>query len=271
MKPTKPKPARVSLDASMVEAMAYKLVPTVPEGQEWFYEMKWDGYRAIGQKTAGGVALFSRQHKSFADPFRDIWAALATLRCKSAVVDGEVVALVDGKPSFQALQASRSRKPDIFFFLFDLLELNGKDYRRQSLTERRALLQSVMPLKLSPELPGSAVALMEGARKLGFEGIVAKRKDSTYEEGERSGAWVKWKAEQQDIFLIGGYVPGSGGFDELVIGLKENDGLRFVARLKNGFMPATCASVMHAIEKLALKSVRSSTCPSRNRPGGGRA
>src|SRR5436190_23476938 len=123
MKPAQRQPSRVSLDASTVEVMACKLVPTVPDGQEWLYEMKWDGYRAIGQKMAGGVALFSRQHNSFADTFRDIWAALATLRCKSAVVDGEVVAMVDGKPSFQALQASRSRKPDIFFFLFDLLEV----------------------------------------------------------------------------------------------------------------------------------------------------
>jgi bifunctional non-homologous end joining protein LigD len=253
------------LDAATVEAMACKLVPSLPDGPEWIYEVKWDGYRAIGQKSAEGLSLFSRQHKDFAGVFRDIHHALADLRCESAVVDGEIVAMVDGKPSFQALQASRSRKPEILFFHFDLLEVNGNDYRRQPLTARRERLDWILPkhsiLKLSPALPGDAAALMEGAQSLGFEGIVAKRKDSFYEEGERSGDWQKWKAEQMGTFYIGGYVPGTTGFDELVIGTKEKAGLRFVARLKNGFVPATRANIMDTIRGLTVQD-----CPLYNLP-----
>jgi bifunctional non-homologous end joining protein LigD len=77
-----------------VEAMAFKLVPPLPSGPEWLYELKWDGYRAIGQKTPNGTSLFSRLHKDFADTFRDVHHALSAMRCDSAVVDGEIVALV---------------------------------------------------------------------------------------------------------------------------------------------------------------------------------
>jgi bifunctional non-homologous end joining protein LigD len=102
---------------------------------------------------------------------------------------------------------------------------------------------------------------MEGARRLGFEGIIAKRKDSPYEEGDRSGAWQKWKAEQRGTFIVGGYGPSTGGFDELVIGQKERGGLRFVARCKNGFVPATRARIMDAIRGLSI-----SNCPFFNLP-----
>jgi bifunctional non-homologous end joining protein LigD len=106
---------------SEIEAMQCKLVTALPAGEEWQYELKWDGYRALGSKSAEGTALFSRQQKSFAGTFRTIYEALAELRCKSAIVDGEIVAMVDGRPSFQALQRSKSAGPELFFFLFDVL------------------------------------------------------------------------------------------------------------------------------------------------------
>lgn len=131
---------------------------------------------------------------------------------------------MDGKPSFQDLQRVKTAGGELVFFLFDLLELDGTDWRRRPLTARRAALKKIMPsdgsiLRLSPILPGDVETLMEAARAQGFEGIIAKREDSRYEEGDRSGAWQKWKAEQTGTFLVGGYVPGARGFDELIIGM----------------------------------------------------
>ncbi|HWB06105.1 MAG TPA: hypothetical protein VG796_23995 [Verrucomicrobiales bacterium] len=258
--------APAALRAESVELMACKLVPALPNGSKWCYEIKMDGYRCVGSKSGTDTALYSRQHKDFSGTYPAVRTALAALRCKSAVVDGEIVAMVEGRPSFNALQRSKSTRAEIVCFLFDVLELDGTDCRQKPLTERRRLLEKIMPqndavLKLSPILPDDAAGLMEGARRLGFEGIIAKRKDSPYEEGERSGAWVKWKAEQTGTFFIGGYVPGARGFDELVIGEKERGALRFVARLKNGFVPATKEIVMKATKGLATVS-----CPFYNLP-----
>lgn len=255
-----------SLDAASVDTMACKLMSSLPTGDEWLYEIKWDGYRAIGSKSGTDTALFSRQHKDFATTFPTCCAALAGLRCKTAVVDGEIVAMVNGKPSFQHLQRVKTGSGELVLFLFDLLELDGTDLRKRPLTARRAALEKIMPkdaavLRLSPILPGDAEGLMEAARHHGFEGIIAKRKDSPYEEGDRSGAWQKWKAEQRGTFLVGGYVPGAGGFDELVIGHKEREGIRFVARLKNGFVPATRAKIMDALRGLTIPD-----CPFFNLP-----
>jgi bifunctional non-homologous end joining protein LigD len=245
--------------------MQCKLVPALPDGHGWLYEIKLDGYRAIGSKSGTATALISRQHKDFSEAYPAIRAALAALRCRGAVVDGEIVAMVDGKPSFSALQKAKSTRAEVVCFLFDVLELNGADCRHQPLTKRRALLEKIMPasaeLKLSPLLPGDAASLMEAARRMGFEGIIAKRKESVYEPGERSGAWVKWKAELTGEFVVGGYVPAAHGFDELVIGQKEMRGLRFVARLKNGFIPATREAVRKSLTGIVVQK-----CPFFNLP-----
>lgn len=145
------------------------------------------------------------------------------------------------------------------------LPLDGKDCRRLMLTQRRALLAKMLPadgiIRLSPELPSQPAALMEQARAAGLEGIIAKKRDSFYEEGERSGSWVKWKAEQSETFIIGGYVPNGSTFDELIIGQPEGNRLRYVARVKAGFVPATRRAVMDAV-----KGQRIEQCPFYNLP-----
>ena len=249
-----------------IDPMACKLVAHLPAGDEWLYELKWDGYRAIGRKAGATAELSSRRQKSFAQTFPEVQAALASLRCKSAVVDGEVVAVnAEGRPSFQALQKTKNRTAEIRFYVFDLLELDGKDLRMQPLTRRRRALEKILPppgvVRLSPELPADPAALMDQAAAQGFEGIVAKKRASIYEEGERSGSWVKWKAERSETFLIGGYVPNGRSFSELVIGKRAGKRLRYVARVKAGFVPATRQRVMEAIA-----GRRTDVCPFFNLP-----
>ena len=161
-------------------------------------------------------------------------------------VDGEIVALDgQGSPSFQALQHRGShRGHQIVFYAFDLLHLDGKDLTGQALLKRRARLARALDgsgLLSSQELPGTAAAIVEAVRGLGLEGVVAKRKDSAYEPGERSDAWQKLKLENQQEFVIGGYRPGSNGIDALLVGYYDDTGLRFAGTVRAGFVPHCAA------------------------------
>lgn len=248
------------------QAMLCLLVPALPEGEAWRYEIKWDGYRALAVVEGGKVHLISRNAKPL--PFPEVAAAALLLRCKRAVVDGEIIALdAQGQPSFSLLQNHRSKARTLRFMLFDLLELNGTDWRRRPLHERREKLHSLMPaagevLGFSRDLEGDADALMRGAKAAGLEGIVAKRRDSRYEPGERSGAWSKWKAELAEVFTVGGHMPGG----EIVIGKPAGKGLRYVARLKAGFVPRTKKELL-----AKLSPLKSESCPFSNLPETGKA
>jgi bifunctional non-homologous end joining protein LigD len=245
-------------------------VAALPEGDEWLYELKWDGYRAIAAREPGGWHLYSRNGKSFDRDFADLLHELAQLKCKSAVLDGEVVAFSEeGKPSFQLLQ-KRTAKRNLTFVVFDLIMLDGRDLRSISLLERRKALSKILPkirggVTLSPELIGSPEQLLEQARALQLEGIVAKRRSSKYEPNERSGAWVKRRAELAGTFVIGGYVPGTHGFDELLLGEVKGRRVYYIGHLRAGFVPATRRSVMSAI-----KPHIQDACPFVNLPESGK-
>ena len=192
--------------------MAAQVVKRLPEGDDWIYELKFDGYRALIIKDEQRVELRSRKNKDLTGMYPGIAAAGLRLNADQAVVDGEIVALdAQGSPSFQALQHRGSHPGhQIVFYAFDLLHLDGKDLTGQPLLKRRARLARVLDgsgLLPSQELPGTAAAIVEAVRGLGLEGVVAKRKDSLYEPGERSDAWQKLKLENQQEFVIGGYRP----------------------------------------------------------------
>ena len=127
-----------------------------------------------------------------------------------------------GRPSFQLLQRSRSRKVPTYLYVFDLLIEDGEALYTQAIEQRRARLTKLLPesrdpLRLSLLLEASGQHVLEAVRKLGLEGVVAKRKGSVYEPGERSGAWIKQRTDREQEFVIGGYVPGARGFDVLLI------------------------------------------------------
>jgi DNA ligase D-like protein (predicted ligase) len=250
-----------------MQPMLCSLVAELPEGPEWSYEVKWDGYRAIGEKRPGSLRLRSRNDKSLTRSFPKVAEGLAELRCTSATIDGEIVALNDeGRPDFQLLQAHRSKALELRFMIFDILELDGADMTEFPLDARRAALKKILPrhshvLGFSQELHGSSLALMSQAQAAGIEGIVAKSRDSQYEPGERSGMWVKWKAEQKDAFVIGGYIPAGRSFEELLVGCRRGRNLEYVSSVRVGFTPLMKGKVMDAIRPLA-----SDVCPFSNLP-----
>jgi bifunctional non-homologous end joining protein LigD len=207
---------RTASSFSFIEPMKALRVPELPSGN-WLYEMKFDGYRALAFKAGREVRLVSRNRKDFGDDYPLLLDALRSLIAKSFVIDGEIAALdQNGRSSFQLLQSYGIRKNiPLVYYAFDLLSLEGTDVRDSPLLGRRKLLATLLKnapanVRFSEELQGTRDALLEIAHKFGLEGLVAKRPDSRYESGRRSGAWVKVKITQQQEFVIGGYTPPEG-------------------------------------------------------------
>ena len=182
----------------------------LPEGKDWLYELKFDGYRALAMKSAGRVRLRSRNDNDFNARYPGIVDALAGLP-EDTIIDREVVALdADGKPSFNMLQNYGSAGAPLHFFVFVLLVLNGKDVMDEPLVKRRELLEKRVlpklsePVRYSPEIKASLKDLIQSVKAQGLEGLVAKRPDSKYEPGLRSGAWQKMRVNQGQEFVIAG-------------------------------------------------------------------
>jgi bifunctional non-homologous end joining protein LigD len=260
--------AEKNLLRRFVEPM--KCLPTkaIPEGKSWLYELKFDGYRALSICRGPEVLLLSRNKKSFNERFPEIVAALAKLPVKEAILDGEVVALDEhNRPSFQILQNYESGP--LAYYLFDLLMLDGKDWTGRPLVERKARLQKLLkgvpsPLLFSGDLPGSPSTIWKQIKKQRLEGIIAKRRDSRYETGQRSGAWAKIKSINLQEFVIGGYTEPQGGrshFGALLIGVYERKKLNFCARVGTGFDRKSLASLFEEMSKIKMTK-----CPFANLP-----
>jgi bifunctional non-homologous end joining protein LigD len=241
--------------------MAAQVVQRLPEGDEWMYEVKFDGYRALLVKDGERVQIRSRNNKDLTATYARIHAAGLGLRADSAVVDGEIVAVdASGHPSFQALQ-HRGAHPghSVLFYAFDLLHLDGTALTALRLEERRARLPGVLGasgILFSEELSGSADQVIEAVRALGLEGVIAKRRDSRYGAGQRNGAWVKLKLDRQQEFVIGGYRPGPNGVDALLVGFYDGKDLRFAGKVRAGFTPHVRREVFGQ-----LKPLHAATCP----------
>ena len=246
--------------------MQCKLVTALPAGEKWLFEIKFDGYRCIAVKRGREVLLLSRNEKVLNKRFPKVVDALARLKGDFAI-DGELVALdPQGRPSFQLLQNNLSRALPVYFYAFDLLNLDGELLVDLPIERRRELLGSMLAapedsLRLSPLLRALSGQVLEAVRKLGLEGVVGKRIGSTYEPGERSGAWIKHRVNREQEFVIGGYIPGARGFDALLVGIYENKELIFVAKVKDGFVPRNRDEIFPALKKL-----RVAQCPFTNLP-----
>jgi len=257
-------PAPTTGAAKFVEPMRAALVPKLPEGPAWQYEVKLDGYRAIAVKAKGEVQLFSRNNLKLNARFPKVAKALEGLP-DGTVLDGEIVAIDEnGRPVFNALQNFQRTRQPIFYYVFDVLELNGESLVHLPLRERRARLERMKfadPVRISHTLEASADDLVRAAREQGLEGIVAKKVSSIYEPGARSGAWVKFKVNQGQELVIGGYIPGGRDFASLLVGYYEKGKLIFNAKVKNGFVPATRRAVFER-----LKPLETAKCPFANLP-----
>jgi bifunctional non-homologous end joining protein LigD len=253
---------------AFIEPMQALLVEKLPEG-DWLYEIKHDGYRALAFKDGKDVRLISRNNKAFDYP--QLVHALKLLLADHAILDGEIAALDEkGRSSFQLLQLFKSSgNVPLVYYVFDLLFLEGKDLRGEPLSARRQMLAKVLEkapenIWLSDELHGSKEELLRVAQQFGLEGLVAKRRNSVYESGRRSGAWVKFKITKSQEFVIGGYTLPEGSrryFGSLLVGYNSPDGLMFAGRVGTGFSEKLLASIDAQLQK-----IRRTTCPFVNLP-----
>jgi DNA ligase D-like protein (predicted ligase) len=248
--------------------MAAQSVSKLPEGDDWLYELKLDGYRTLLLKDGDRIQIRSRNDKDLTRMYPRVAAAARKLKADQAILDGEIVALdAAGRPSFQTLQ-HRGANPthQIVFYAFDVLHVNGRDVTCEPLIQRRARLPAIVgqdaTIRLSQVLPGSAADVVKAVRAAGLEGVIAKRKDSIYQPGERSADWVKLKLERQQEFVIGGYRPaGSQGVDALLVGYYEGRDLRFAGKVRAGLVPHVRRELRKQLEPLEIDE-----CPFVNLP-----
>jgi bifunctional non-homologous end joining protein LigD len=249
--------------------------------EEWLFEPKLDGIRALALVDGESVALRSRTGRPITDQYPSPAAALARQPAGSMLLDGEIVALDErGVPSFEVLQQRMNllgshnieraeADVPVIFFAFDLLYLDGYDLRRVPLRHRKAMLaRTLLPtarVQAVEHFERDGKAAYEAVQGLGFEGIVAKRADSKYEGGKCSRNWLKVKATQSDEFVVVGFSPGNGArastFGSLLLGTRNDDGeLISAGRVGGGFDDATLTAIRRSLDRITRK-----TCPL---PGG---
>ena len=240
---------------------------SLPSGDQWCYELKLDGYRAIAFTRNGAVHLRSRNDNDFNARYPRVVQALAGL-ADDTVIDGEIVAFDEkGRPSFNTLQNHGSAAVAVAYYVFDVMVLAGEDVtceplrRRRELLEKKVLPKLKEPVRYSPPLDADLPTLVHSVKAHGFEGLVAKRSTSVYEPGVRSGVWMKMRVNRGQEFVIGGYTLGTNTFDALVFGYYEGKDLIYAARTRNGFTAATRAQLFRR-----FKGLETDECPFVNLP-----
>ena len=273
-------PAKLEIDLGrlpaseprFIEPMKALLVESLPKGPEWLYEIKFDGVRAVAIKDKDSVELISRSGKDLGQKYPAVLQALKELPVKQAVVDGEVVALDEqGRSAFQLLQSfhTAGRKAPLFYYVFDLLHLEGKDLTGLPLWRRKEMAlkftQSAgRTLRFSDNIQADSARLMKEMQARGLEGLVGKKRNSTYEPGRRSGAWIKFKWTNEQEFVIGGYTRPKGArshFGAILVGYYENRQLRFAAKVGTGFNERALGSLYRKFQELTQPE-----CPFVNLP-----
>jgi bifunctional non-homologous end joining protein LigD len=235
--------------------MKAKLVEKPPVIGDWIYELKFDGIRLIAVKKDEKGSLLSRNQNELTERFPGIVKAVTSLPARDCVIDGEVVALdEEGRSSFQLLQAleMEGRMSPVYFYAFDLLQLDGKSLLSLPLEARKNVLEKLCagagdPIRYSGAIGGDAQRLLEEVKRRGLEGIIGKQRNSVYEPGRRGGAWIKLKCVQEQEFVIGGYTPPQGArkhFGAILVGYYENKKLVFAGKVGTGFT-AKSLSILH--------------------------
>jgi len=227
-----------------VEPMKAAVAPPPPDDGEWLYEVKFDGFRVLAVKNGRNVELWSRNEKLLNERFPSVAEAVKKLSTRSCVIDGEACALnAEGKSSFQLLQNAGEKASAVVYYVFDVLFEGSKDLRGMPLTERKArlealLLDAVDPIRPSLFFTENIPKILAKMKSAGAEGAIAKRKDSAYETGRRSGAWVKIKFHKGQEFVIAGYtLPRRSRhyFGALILGYYKGKRLIFAGRVGTGF------------------------------------
>jgi len=232
-----------------VEPCVATLVDKPPQGPDWAFEVKWDGYRLAVQVEPGEVRAITRGGYDWTKKFGAIVSEARQLGHASMILDGEAVVLDDqGRSDFGLLQRAVGRKPsmhepsEIIFYAFDLLYLDSHDLRSLPLAERRRRLEPIVAgrtgaIRFSEEVHADGAEFFRAACELGLEGIIAKRRDKPYRSGRRP-EWLKIKCARRDTFVIVGYEPSSvpgGGIGRLLLAARKSDGLVYVGGCGTGW------------------------------------
>ena len=223
-----------------------------PAGPEWVFERKLDGIRCLAVKDAGRVRLYSRNELRLDDRYPELVAALDAEPADGFVVDGEAVAFVGGRDRFGGGAGS-----ELFYYAFDVLFADGRDLRPLALEERRAVLDRLLrregPVRTTEQVTGDGAALLAGACRDGWEGLIAKRVGTPYAT-TRSRDWLKLKCTRAQELVIGGFTAPRGARTDLgalLVGHFEGDRLRYAGKVGTGFTRATLRELAGRLAPLA--------------------
>ncbi|TMG17167.1 MAG: DNA ligase D [Chloroflexi bacterium] len=245
-----------------LEPMKAQLVDAAFDDDRWLFEVKWDGIRLVSFIDNGKVSLQTRAGRIVDDEYPQLQAVSRLVKAKQAVLDGEIVALdEEGRPSFQLLQ-NRGKEPHpMQYVVFDIVYLDGQRLFRVPLEDRKRLLRDIVRdsdlLKYSEHVLGEGKAFFKAAQQKQLEGIVAKLRDSPYQPGMRSSAWLKIKAVRQQEVVIGGFTEPRGGrrhFGALIVGVYEDGKFVYAGHVGGGFDERSLESLAKLMKPLIVKT-----------------
>jgi bifunctional non-homologous end joining protein LigD len=281
----KPKPAKDVLGESFPlahkSAMPKDIVPMLAtlvdeafDSDDWIYEIKWDGYRAVAYCDGKNVDLVSRNLTSFTEKYHTVTDAFKQLGLK-AVFDGEIVAVDErGMAVFQSLQNWQNTPVRLQYFIFDILWLDGYDLTKIPLLERKRILKEILPaddevLKYSDHVLGSGKEFFQVAVEKGLEGIMAKKANSIYQINKRTEDWVKIKVNQRQEVVIAGFTQPRNTrkfFGSLLLGLYDGDELVYIGHTGSGFNTKSLEQIYKKLQPLVTKECPFEKCPKGNMP-----
>ncbi len=238
------------------------LVDDIPQGDDWLFEMKYDGYRALAAVAGDQVRLYTRNANDWTAQFGSLVEPLSSLTKGSALIDGEIVAFKNGKTDFSTLKDALSSGAPLTYFAFDLLEQDGEDLSKLPLTERKERLRKLIgkrsandPIHYSDHIVGEGEKFFKAMFDAGLEGMVAKLGRSRY-VGDRTRDWLKIKCIQRQEFVIGGWRPSDKKktFASLLLGTWDDGKLTYRGRVGTGFNAESAGQIQAALDKRARKT-----------------
>jgi len=240
------------------------LTDRVPIGDDWLHEIKFDGYRLQLHKKGLEIRAFTRRGYDWSNRFTSLCEAAWFLNCETCVVDGEVIVPSStGHSDFGALEddLGKGRSDRFIFYVFDLLYLDGLDLRGCRLDDRKRAVEALLDISkgaestihLSQTITGGGPSLFKQACELQLEGIVSKRKDSTYRSGRVRG-WTKVTCRKRDTFIVAGIAHKNGKFDGIYLARQERDGLHYAGKVENGFSAESSRNLERRAAKLASRA-----------------
>lgn len=249
--------------SSFVEPMKAQLTDQPAfDSPDWVFEIKWDGYRAIAEINKSGNKLYSRNGLTFDKAYPKVFEGLKAIK-KNAIIDGEIVVLDEsGKPNFQKLQNYKNKdKYPIQYYVFDIIELDGKSLTGLTLVERKEILKDLLPksdvIKYCDHVEDEGKMLFRQMQKMDLEGMIAKRKKSKYLIGKRSSDWLKIKNVQSQEAIIVGFTDPKGArqyFGSLLLAVRNRNKLVSIGNVGTGFNDKSLKDLHGKLKKLVRKT-----------------